>query len=74
MELWHEDFETNMEATSQKLFYFIETNKTAGNAYSFDFGENYLEYYNDDEKKLIENMINKFSTRETWSILKRYFE
>ena len=70
--MWYEDYETEFEASSDKLFDFLEEVRI-DHAYQFHPGKSYLNYFSKDDKEKIERMIEYMAVPELWELLKRYF-
>jgi hypothetical protein len=70
--LYYEDYETNYNQTTAKLFNFLDL-PIVQEPLEFKKGKTYRNFFTASELKAARKLVNTLATAETWYLLSRYF-
>lgn len=71
--VYYENYETDFNATTDEIFHFLELT-TVGDIPQFIAGKDYMGYFSSSEVEAARHLMKVISDRQTWNIIKRYFE
>lgn len=71
--LYYENYETDFNATVNEIFQFLQIS-TIGDISQFIAGKDYMGYFSSSEVEAARKLMEIISDRQTWDIIKRYFE
>jgi hypothetical protein len=71
--LYYENYETDFNATVNEIFQFLQIS-TIGDIFQFIAGKDYMGYFSPSEVEAARKLMEIISDRQTWDIIKRYFE
>jgi hypothetical protein len=71
--LYYEDYTTKYNETVASLLSFLDLPSVASPV-AFDSSKSYSAFYTDDQREAVRNFVRRFSTKDAWNLLRRYFD